>query len=636
MNQSLNSPLDKTLIPQNCEIESVEEEEVIFSITGQDTSGVNRTLAFQIRSLPHHGFLYDQHDESLGIGSVIANGTGLKFIGSKDFFNEPYSITHPPPDNYFFFSAILQLEGGAYISSLSLAKVTIKVINVNDPPILVIPFGVKQVDKFSSLSWNKDCSRGNVSTKCKSKLIIDHIEIKDVDGHMDYVRLDITSSHGILTLNEDSLMKASFANCSNRSKTDLSEVSWNCNGTGLGDREVSTFCFDFSHIIYNFHIVNVSFPNVCGRQNQMTFVAQTLDLDDILANFTYESLVVGTDDIIFTIHDGEGGECLSSVEHAQIYRNNAYMGKPSIHRRCTSVVRSQSIKVLHGSQSANMQRRTIPMQVTVAIALAAFVFLLLAVIFPIRRLMKAYRESQVAPPGVRQNRKKKRKLSSSKEKKLKKDSAQKKEENANITKEDAKENKARKEESKKETKAAKERKRIENKKSKETKIKKDERKPVSASAESVKLNHDREKEDETTESDSDYNIDNTAEWIQYFDESSGDFYYENTLTRRVTWTEPKQYINGEDNKSKETKIKKDERKPVSASAESVKFYKKHDREKEYIDETTESDSDYNIDKTAEWIQYSDESSGDFYYENTLTRRVTWTEPKKYINGEEEN
>ena len=369
--------------------------------------------------------------------------------------------------------------------------------------------------------------------------------------------------------------------------------------------------------------------------NQMTFVAQTLDLDDILANFTYESLVVGTDDIIFTIHDGEGGECLSSVEHAQIYRNNAYMGKPSIHRRCTSVVRSQSIKVLHGSQSANMQRRTIPMQVTVAIAFAAFVFLLLTVIFPIRRLMKAYKESQVAPPGVRQNRKKKRKLSTSKEKKLKKDSAQKKEDNAKITKEDAKENKARNEESKKETKAAKERKRIENKKSKETKIKKDERKPVSASAESVKLNHDRQKEyiDETTEPDSDYNIDNTAEWIQYSDESSGDFYYENTLTRRVTWTEPKNYINGDDKKSKETKIKKDERKPVSTSSESVKFYKKHDREKEYIDETTEPDS---FDNTAEWIQYSDESSGDFYYENTLTRRVTWTEPKKYINGEEEN
>lgn len=39
---------------------------------------------------------------------------------------------------------------------------------------------------------------------------------------------------------------------------------------------------------------------------------------------------------------------------------------------------------------------------------------------------------------------------------------------------------------------------------------------------------------------------NGAEWLQYFDSSSGDFYYENTMTREVTWTKPEHFLRVDD------------------------------------------------------------------------------------------
>ncbi len=235
--------VDEALVPQDGEVVVVEEEESRFSITGVDLSGNNRTFGFQIRSLVQHGHVYDKTNNLLRLGQVIYQGDGLKYVGQKDYFNEPHAKDLVPADNIFLFSIVVPLEDGVrYISSVKVARQKFTVVNVNDPPTLKIPYGVKFVSTFTTFSWNsKKCSfQEDIGDRCKSKLVLDGIMVDDVDGNLDYLRVDVKTSHGILTLNRDNLPKAIFASCSNRSHHNIgiNKFIWDCKGTGFGDREV--------------------------------------------------------------------------------------------------------------------------------------------------------------------------------------------------------------------------------------------------------------------------------------------------------------------------------------------------------------------------------------------------------------
>ena len=124
----------------------------------------------------------------------------------------------------------------------------------------------------------------------------------------------------------------------------------------------------------------------------MVFIALPLDLNDILLNLTYESLEVGDDTIFIAIYDGEGGECLSSTEHTQRYRSNMHMGTPTIHRHCTSVVRSLSVKVEKYEVPELWASRKLPLQLKIACTFAVTVFVLFTVILPFMRWRNARKE----------------------------------------------------------------------------------------------------------------------------------------------------------------------------------------------------------------------------------------------------
>ena len=90
----------------------------------------------------------------------------------------------------------------------------------------------------------------------KSKLVFDDIEANDMDGNFDYVRVDVRSYHGILTLTEDHINKANFAGCSNRSNLDINGAVWNCKGTGFGDLEVKMLLIVNKIFHHSFHQMN--------------------------------------------------------------------------------------------------------------------------------------------------------------------------------------------------------------------------------------------------------------------------------------------------------------------------------------------------------------------------------------------
>ncbi len=263
MSEALNVHFDDNLVPLvGGTIEVAEEEEVTFSVFGEDASGDNRTIGIQIRSLVQHGHLYDHNtNKALKIDQVINDGSStIKYVGEIDFFNEPYEVDSEPIEIYFFFSVVVAIEGGGYITSLKMGRQNITVINVNDTPTLSIPYSIKHVSTFTSLSWNSEgCLSQSNNGKCKSKLVFDDIEANDVDGNFDYVRVDVRSYHGILTLTEDHINKVNFAGCSNRSNLAINQVVWECKGTGFGDLEVKILSMMnkiFHHSFYkmNFEI----------------------------------------------------------------------------------------------------------------------------------------------------------------------------------------------------------------------------------------------------------------------------------------------------------------------------------------------------------------------------------------------
>jgi hypothetical protein len=242
--------MDVSLIAIEGELTVLEDEEISFYLKGNDTSGLNRTLRFQIRTLPRHGDLVDANGRILGINKLTSDessypydkGSLIKFVGKKDFFNEPYSLERGFVQSNFTFTVVAPNDG--YKNSYPVRQ-EITVININDPPVLTLPYTEKTVHAFSSLSWDPDdCREGFATSKCKSKMITDEIKVNDVDGNIDFVRVDISSSHGMLSLNSKHLNKTDFASCSNRTQIDLKEEAvWNCKGGGNSDREVSINLF---------------------------------------------------------------------------------------------------------------------------------------------------------------------------------------------------------------------------------------------------------------------------------------------------------------------------------------------------------------------------------------------------------
>jgi hypothetical protein len=200
---------------------------------------MNRALSFQLTSLPKHGTFQQSSGRPVSIRvplddkSIYPYTHGIKFeyIPKKDFFTEPRFVNQE--ENVEFFSFIVIAAQDGLVESSSPANVTIDILNVNDPPSISGRLRNRTIYKFSSLTWDKkEC------LVCQSKaLFYEPIKVIDSDKNFDFVRVDILSSNGIISLKQDILNMSDFATCTNR--TGMENDSWNCKGSPTGDNEAS-------------------------------------------------------------------------------------------------------------------------------------------------------------------------------------------------------------------------------------------------------------------------------------------------------------------------------------------------------------------------------------------------------------
>ena len=250
----------------------------------------------------------------------------------------------------------------------------------------------------------------------------------------------------------------------------------------------------------------------------MTFTARPLHLNEIFANMTYESLEVGDDEIIVSIHDGEGGECLSLTEHMQRFRNNQYMGKPTIHRGCTSVVRSLSVRVFQDESHVIKESKKLPLQLVIALVFAAVVIIILTVVLPLYRWRVSGKALQ-QPLGSEGGKKEKRtRMKRSNPWKL----ADKKRKKRTNDKHRRKQMACKPQTSKLLRKGVSEKDDLADHRIVEFDLEMSERKNYA-------------NDDVSDDNDS---IVTDDEWTKYFDKSEGAYFFENRRTRKLTWTPP--------------------------------------------------------------------------------------------------
>ncbi len=289
------------LVAEISTAEGIEQKEIKIRLKGSDTSGKNREIFYKIRKLPQHGVLYERnHKSPISRGELLTQSGKypydtsaiVKYVGVKDFFTMPYS-NETFVEEYFEFAVVVSGE----VESSPVMRQQINVINQNDKPKMHIPDYTKSLYTFSSLSWDSSgCyelegetseegnnttfsdnfngteelnfhgtsdfkfnraltqlisgeeinslkassqRRNEQSATCPSRTNINGIQVLDADRNLDFVRVDISTSNGVITLNQNYLDKANFAICSNRSANGVEDVTWNCLGTGTGDLEVS-------------------------------------------------------------------------------------------------------------------------------------------------------------------------------------------------------------------------------------------------------------------------------------------------------------------------------------------------------------------------------------------------------------
>lgn len=372
-------------------VEGFEDSTIPIFLQGLDTSASQREVFYRIESLPRHGIIFEySENDPISVGDLL-DQTGLypyktsaeiKYKGQRNFFTMPYlNITYNDDedpklhdestyvDESFQYAILSQpmeaeeKETSRLFESSPVIRQQINVVNVNDPLALNIPYGQQSLTAFSSLSWNTEgCYkepdrfwRNDFIENCETRLRLEGFQVLDADRNLDYVRVDVESSSGVLTLNQEYLAQTSFAICSNRTVSGVEDVRWNCDGTGTGD-------------------------------SKMTFISRPLHLNNILNNMTFESLQEGEDEIVISIFDGEGGECLSSMEHEILYIIKGYKGQSSLHKGCKITSRSIPVNVLKYSNGKNSRGvKNFPMQLGVASIFGGAVFFLL-IAFKIRSL----------------------------------------------------------------------------------------------------------------------------------------------------------------------------------------------------------------------------------------------------------
>ena len=230
-------------------------------LRGNDTSGLNRPLLFQLVTIPSHGRLLDERNFTLSVGSFVGGyaifpyteGVLVRYEGTKDFFTYPPPLPFESNKEYFEFRVIASSsQDNSKESSLPVLQEII-IINVNDPTIIADSEPTRQQQQQNTLKL----SSFNLENECDDD--IDHdtndngdhhllksfyggcllpfknITVIDPDKNVDFVRVDIDTSYGLLSLDTLGMSMSIFISCTDQQLNS----TWKCKGSGSNDGSVS-------------------------------------------------------------------------------------------------------------------------------------------------------------------------------------------------------------------------------------------------------------------------------------------------------------------------------------------------------------------------------------------------------------
>jgi len=287
-----------------------EEEFSDVVLKGNDRGNEKRDLKYRIDTLPQHGDIFDPNDltTALQVGSILTAadvydsasgaypGVTIKYKGHKDYFNFPtkrYNGTNTGGSSYdtFGYNAVVS----TLVTAKSLAATqSVKVVNVNDPTAVSGPaepqlvYALSQAektekDKFCEVEENQDKVECTTSDIAK----LTSIFFEEVDKNVDRVVVHVSTNmgNGFLSLNQDVLALADFVSC--RAPKPSFGRDWVCKGDVISDKE-------------------------------MIFEALPCDLNRLFNGFEYENYVKNSyENITISVFDGDVVDegCIPSGEH---------------------------------------------------------------------------------------------------------------------------------------------------------------------------------------------------------------------------------------------------------------------------------------------------------------------------------
>ena len=311
----------------------------------------------------------------------------------------------------------------------------------------------------------------------------------------------------------------------------------------------------------------------------MTFLAKPNDLNSIFTGLMYEGFVEGIQPIYISIYDGEGGNCLSSNEHHMTRKRENFQGPSTIFNGCIVSTGKLLVSVLaYDEDRFSTKLNPVPLQLMVAL-LSGFVLLFIygyiACCHQEKFLSWRFRNQTKRDQVSNQSKKEliydEMDLSQNEEQGLQSrgcysNSINEKEYLDGGMRDEPSGNSECEEDKSKE--------RVEDTSVGEktmddidmrvppshpnvspefepntasngisNEVSQDQRAPLVGS--DVYSLNERKGEAEHEEKFLD-DEENGIEWLQYFDSSTGDFYYESTMTREVTWTKPEHFLRVDD------------------------------------------------------------------------------------------
>lgn len=273
----------------------VEDTESRINVYSQDSAESRRNVTIVISGVPENGALLRlSTNDTLVPGDILdANCTvnntciaALAYRPDRNYFNSPTckwsgdAVDEIPGAEYFSFYAV-STNTGQYSNE---EVQEIRVINSNDPSDVQCPQEPHHVEAIGASAYAND------AFVPLDTVVIGGILMVDPDKGVDVVKVKVSASFGLISLNEDYISLLDFNSIAYCYERDVLQ----CLGSGTSDRV-------------------------------LVFVAEPRHAQMALNGMVYQSVMSDVTDVInITVLDGSNGDCFG----------DAQFQAGSIHQRC--------------------------------------------------------------------------------------------------------------------------------------------------------------------------------------------------------------------------------------------------------------------------------------------------------------